>query len=59
MGFFWANGPMFVKHIVEMYDEPRPHFTRDTGLSLRGSEIEADEQSTIMTNAIVYFFDAV
>ena len=26
MGFFWTNGPMFVKQIVEMYDEPRPHF---------------------------------
>ena len=26
MGFFWEKGPLFVKEIVEMYGEPRPHF---------------------------------
>lgn len=26
MGYFWEKGPLFVKEIVEMYDEPRPHF---------------------------------
>ena len=26
MGYFWDKGPMFVKEIVELYDEPRPHF---------------------------------
>lgn len=26
MGFFWDRGPMFVKEMVELYDEPRPHF---------------------------------
>ena len=26
MGFFWEKGPLFVKEIVEFYDEPRPHF---------------------------------
>lgn len=26
MGFFWEKGPLFVKEIVELYDEPRPHF---------------------------------
>ena len=26
MGFFWERGPMFVKEMVELYDEPRPHF---------------------------------
>ncbi len=23
---FWENGPMFVKDLLEFYDEPRPHF---------------------------------
>ena len=23
MGFFWEKGPMFVKQLVELYDEPR------------------------------------
>ena len=26
MGFFWDKGPLFVKEMVELYDEPRPHF---------------------------------
>ena len=26
MGFFWEKGPMFVKQLVELYEEPRPHF---------------------------------
>lgn len=23
---FWKHGPMFVKEMLEFYDEPRPHF---------------------------------
>ena len=26
MGFFWEKGPLFVKEIVGLYEEPRPHF---------------------------------
>lgn len=26
MDIFWKNGPLCVREIVEMYDEPRPHF---------------------------------
>lgn len=26
MGFFWERGPLFVKELLEFYDEPRPHF---------------------------------
>ena len=26
LGFFWKQGPMFVKDIVEMYDHPKPPF---------------------------------
>ena len=26
MGFFWEKGPLFVKEIVDLYEEPRPHF---------------------------------
>ena len=25
MEFFWKEGPLFVKQILECYDEPRPH----------------------------------
>lgn len=26
MDMFWQRGPMFVREIVELYPEPRPHF---------------------------------
>lgn len=26
MGYFWTEGPLFVKQLLEFYDEPRPHF---------------------------------
>lgn len=26
MDLFWQRGPMFVKELLELYDEPKPHF---------------------------------
>ena len=26
MNLFWDNGPMFVRELLEHYEEPRPHF---------------------------------
>ena len=26
MGYFWNEGPLFVKQILDFYGEPRPHF---------------------------------
>ncbi|MDD4516125.1 BlaI/MecI/CopY family transcriptional regulator [Massilibacteroides sp.] len=26
MGFFWEKGPLFVKELLENYEEPKPHF---------------------------------
>jgi predicted transcriptional regulator len=26
MVFFWNKGPLFVKELLEFYDEPKPHF---------------------------------
>lgn len=26
MGHFWTNGPMFVKELLDYYEEPKPHF---------------------------------
>lgn len=26
MGYFWEKGPMFVKQLLEYYEEPKPHF---------------------------------
>lgn len=26
MGFFWEKGPLFVKQLLEYYEDPKPHF---------------------------------
>ena len=26
LSYFWNKGPLYVKDIVELYEEPRPHF---------------------------------
>lgn len=26
MGLFWKEGPMFVKQLLDFYEEPKPHF---------------------------------
>lgn len=26
MNLFWENGPLFVRELVNLYDEPKPHF---------------------------------
>lgn len=26
LGLFWEKGPLYVREIVEMYEDPRPHF---------------------------------
>lgn len=26
LGLFWQHGPLYVREIVELYDDPKPHF---------------------------------
>lgn len=26
LGLFWKKGPLYVREIVELYEEPKPHF---------------------------------
>lgn len=26
MGFFWTKGSLFVKELLDFYEEPKPHF---------------------------------
>ena len=28
MGWFWQKGPLFVKELLEYYEEPKPHCPR-------------------------------
>lgn len=43
MGYFWEKGPLFVKQLLDFYDEPRPHFntlsTIVRGLRKRGFSV--------------------
>lgn len=40
MNFFWEHGPMFVRDLVELYPDPKPHFntisTMVRGLEAKG-----------------------
>jgi len=40
MNFFWEKGPMFVRDLVELYPDPKPHFntisTMVRGLEAKG-----------------------
>lgn len=26
LGYFWANGPLFVRELLDLQDEPKPHY---------------------------------
>lgn len=26
LGYFWSNGPLFVRELLELQDEPKPHY---------------------------------
>jgi|GEM_PF-4798832 len=30
MGWFWQKGSLFVKELLEYYEEPKPHFLSST-----------------------------
>lgn len=34
MNYFWHKGPLFVKELLDFYDEPKPHFNTLSTLSL-------------------------
>lgn len=57
MGFFWEKGPMFVKQLVELYEEPRPHFntlsTIVRGLEDKGYLLHTAFGNTYQYHAVV------
>lgn len=40
MGWFWKQGPLFVKELLEFYEEPKPHFNTLSTI-VRGLEEKA------------------
>ena len=33
MNYFWHKGPLFVKELLDFYDEPKPHFNSFSEIS--------------------------
>lgn len=54
MGFFWEKGPLFVKQMLEFYDEPRPHFNT-VSTFVRGLEEEGYVGHRTMGNSYQYY----
>lgn len=53
MGFFWEKGPMFVKQLLELYEEPRPHFNTLSTI-VRGLEEKGYLSHTAFGNTYQY-----
>ena len=54
MGFFWEKGPMFVKQLLDYYEEPRPHFNTLSTI-VRGLEDKGFLQHHTFGNTYQYF----
>lgn len=54
MGFFWKKGPMFVKQLLELYPEPRPHFNTLSTI-VRGLEEKGYLSHTAFGNTYQYY----
>lgn len=54
MGFFWQKGPLFVKQLLDFYEEPKPHFNTLSTI-VRGLEEKGYLTHTVYGNTYQYF----
>lgn len=54
MGFFWEKGPLFVKQMLEFYEEPKPHFNTLSTI-VRGLEEKKYLNHETFGNTYQYF----
>ena len=54
MGFFWERGPLFVKQILDFYENPKPHFNTLSTI-VRGLEEKGFLIHTTFGNTYQYF----
>ena len=54
MGFFWEKGPLFVKEMLEFYDEPKPHFNTLSTI-VRGLEEKGYLTHKVYGNTYQYY----
>jgi predicted transcriptional regulator len=53
MGFFWEKGPLFVKQLLDFYDDPKPHFNTLSTI-VRGLEDKGYLTHTAFGNTYQY-----
>lgn len=51
MGYFWKKGPLYVKQLLDFYDEPRPHFNTLSTV-VRGLEERVIFRTSLMETLI-------
>ena len=54
MGYFWEKGPLFVKQLLDFYDEPRPHFNTLSTI-VRGLEEKGFLSHEVFGNTYPYY----
>lgn len=54
MRFFWEKGPLFVKQLLDYYEEPKPHFNTLSTI-VRGLEENGFLSHTTYGNTYQYF----
>ena len=54
MGFFWENGPLFVKELLAFYSDPKPHFNTLSTI-VRGLEEKGYLSHEAFGNTYRYF----
>lgn len=54
MGYFWEKGPLFVKQLLDFYDEPCPHFNTLSTI-VRGLEEKGFLSHEVFGNTYQYY----
>ena len=54
MGYFWDKVPLFVKQLLDFYDEPRPHFNTLSTI-VRGLEEKGFLSHEVFGNTYQYY----
>lgn len=54
MNLFWENGPMFVKELLQLFDEPKPHFNTISTI-VRGLEEKGYVAHNTYGNTFQYY----
>lgn len=54
MGFFWEKGPLFVRQLLDLYEEPKPHYNTLSTI-VRGLEEKGFIRYNVFGNTYQYY----